>query len=125
MNRTLRILVADDIDPVRSLLTIFAERLEIDCDAVATGSAAVEAFLGRRYDVVLLDCMMPGMSGYEAARLMRDFEQREQVHRTPIVAISSAPDEDLCRNAGMDGWGPKPSNAQELKTLLERYLGSA
>ncbi|WP_434628944.1 ATP-binding protein [Chromobacterium sp. CV08] len=76
---------------------------------------------GERFDMILLDCYMPGMDGYETARRIRECEAGQ----TPIIAISAATDpahQSLCLESGMDGMLSKPLRIHELADVLEMWI---
>ena len=81
----------------------------------------------QRFDVVLMDCQMPVMDGYEATRSMRVWEQEQGVDgaRTPIVALTANAlkgDRDRCLVAGMDDFLPKPFRLDDLQAMLARWI---
>jgi CheY-like chemotaxis protein/HPt (histidine-containing phosphotransfer) domain-containing protein len=93
------------------------------CDHVATGIAAVEAVARRRPDLVLMDCQLPIMDGFEATRLLR--ERPPAGGHLPIIALTACAtpdDQNRCRAAGMDSYLSKPLNAATLLETLRQHL---
>lgn len=94
-------------------------------EAVSDGQQALEALGRADFDLVLMDCQMPGMDGYEATRLIRDSASAVRNHRVPIVAMTAhamAGDRARCLDAGMDDYIAKPVHSKILKGVLERWL---
>lgn len=92
------------------------------------GQQAVQVWLEQQPQVVLMDLQMPVMDGLEATKLIRQHEQRLQVPRTPIIALTANArdsDKERCLQAGMDTFLSKPFAAKELVTVLETLVISA
>lgn len=120
-----RVLVADDNAMNRELVAQMLEKLGCVTDFEQDGEAAVERYRSGRYDVVLMDCRMPRMDGYEACRRIRALESGER--HVPIVAVTanaSAQDRDRAHDAGMDEVLSKPFGYRDLAGCLERYVGT-
>jgi CheY-like chemotaxis protein/HPt (histidine-containing phosphotransfer) domain-containing protein len=115
------LLVEDN--PANQLVgTKLLERLGYDVDVAGDGYEAVSAFASRHYDVVLMDCQMPGMDGYDASRRIRSDEAPDQ--RTPIVALTAGAsngDRERCLAAGMDDYITKPVRPETLAAVLRRW----
>ena len=126
--RRLRVLIAED-NPVNQRLAMRqVERLGFDVDLVDDGAQAVERMFSSRYDALLMDCLMPVMDGYEAAREIRRREADEGLDRTPIIAMTAAAmesDRNRAFDAGMDDHLAKPVKPEPLAEVLARYTGAA
>lgn len=90
------------------------------------GQQAVDQFLQDRPDLIIMDCQMPVMDGFEATRLIREYEsQHVAPERIPILAITAnamTGDREKCLRAGMDDYLSKPFNKSQLQPLLEQTL---
>ncbi|MBF0460677.1 MAG: response regulator [Magnetococcales bacterium] len=92
---------------------------------VADGQQAVEAFRADRFDLVLMDCQMPVMDGYEASRAMRAWEQTQERPPVPIIAFTADSTAEQCSNseaAGMNGFLTKPVFLEPLRIMLNTHL---
>jgi CheY-like chemotaxis protein len=118
-----RILVVDDnVLNVRTAVGLL-QSAGFECDVANGGEEAVRAAARVSYRLVLMDCDMPGMDGYEAARRIR--AQEAAGPRTPIVAMTSAyvASRQRCAEAGMDDSIRQPPRTEDVQRVLERYLG--
>jgi two-component system sensor histidine kinase/response regulator len=118
-----RILLAEDNAVNEKVACRTLEKLGYRVDAVRNGRDAVTAWETGRYDLILMDCQMPVLDGYEATREIRSRESGGR--HTPIVALTAhaMKDDDLkCKAAGMDDYITKPIDRERLDSCLERHL---
>lgn len=117
-----RILVAEDNPANQKVMRRFLDRLGYSGTLASDGREAVEAFREGSFDIVFMDCQMPEMDGYEAARKIREIEKETQRSRTPVVALTAhafTSDRELTKQAGMDDYLTKPLSLKQLeKTIL-------
>jgi CheY-like chemotaxis protein len=100
------------------------EKNGMTVDVVATGREAVARCIATGYSVILMDCQMPDMDGYEATRRIREMESDAR-KRIPVIAITAnamATDRDRCRAAGMDDYVVKPFVPEELIECIASHL---
>ena len=99
------------------------------CDHAANGHEAVEAIQRGRYDLVLMDCQMPKMDGYEATRRIRAWEDESGAgRRVPIVAVTAhamTGDRERCLDAGMDDYLTKPVESSRLVATIAKWLSAS
>ncbi|MEP7057030.1 MAG: ATP-binding protein [Caldimonas sp.] len=124
-NVSARVLLAED-DMVNQMI---AEQMlkKIGCivDVVSDGQAACVAAARTHYDLIFMDCHMPVMDGYEAARRIRA-EEPAHSSRTPIVALTAdtlVGDRELCIESGMDDFMTKPVGSAALAATVRRWTG--
>ncbi|MBA2356361.1 MAG: response regulator [Acidobacteria bacterium] len=124
----LDILLAED-NPVNQRVAMAAlSRAGHRVTVVADGHRALAAVRDTRFDVVLMDLQMPGMSGFEATAGIRDRERHEGLPRLPIIAMTAhamASDVQRCYQAGMDGHIAKPVNVNDLAAVVSRQVAKA
>ena len=121
-----RVLLAEDNVVNQKVALGALDRLGYQADVVANGSEAVTAWQTGRYQVILMDCQMPVMDGYHAAREIRRLERVGM--RIPIIALTAdamAGTEQHCRDAGMDEYLTKPLDRALLENVLRRHLAGA
>ena len=118
-----RVLLAEDNLVNQKVALAMLRKLGIDADLAATGIEALDALVGVAYDLVLMDCQMPAMDGFEATRRIR--ERERGTRRLPVVAMTAnamVGDRERCLEAGMDDHIPKPVRLEVLQRALHRWL---
>ena len=130
IGREWRILVAEDNAVNQKVALRQLARLGFAPEVAANGLEAVEAFERQAYDVVFMDCQMPGMDGFEATRRIRILEsavtegmrKRSPVRIVAMTANAMVQDRQQCLSAGMDDYITKPVMLQDLEAALFRAL---
>lgn len=128
-----RFLVVEDNPVNTNTLVRMLNNLTISCDVARNGKEALSACSKRKYDMILMDCHMPEMDGYEATREIRKIEQEEitasgqskDKARIPIFALTASADaenRDKCYAAGMDDFLTKPIKAEQMANLVRKHL---
>lgn len=108
-------------DVAANMLKLFGCRVDI----VDNGKAAIDAVLNKNYDLILLDCMMPEMDGYETASLLKKMYKKQEVNPCPIIALTANAiegDREKCLVAGMDDYLAKPFKIETLLRVLASWL---
>ena len=120
------VLLAEDDSVNQMVVEAMLTRLGCIVEVAADGNAALTAALHRRFDLILMDCHMPVMDGFEATRRIRDDEFERGRSHTPIVALTAdalAGDRERCIESGMDDYMTKPVSSAMLATAVERWTG--
>jgi len=121
----LKILLVDDNEVNRLVAVARMKKLDLAVAKEASnGADALEEISRTAYDLVLMDCEMPGMDGYETARQIRALEQLCERKPTYIVAMTAHTKDEVQKrscDAGMDDFLTKPWNAREMQEVLERH----
>ncbi len=120
-----RILVVEDMETNRITAQALISRLGYAIDEAADGRNALEKHAQAPYDLILMDCQMPVMDGYEATRQIRHLEDQEQLSRVPIIAMTGnafEQDRKKCFAAGMDDFITKPVQPDMLAKKILLYL---
>jgi len=122
-----RILVAEDDPTNREVAGMMLTKMGFHADLVANGWEALEALQQRAYDLLLLDCEMPVMDGYETARRIRDPRTGARNPLIPIVAVTAdaiSGDREKCFQAGMNDYLAKPVEPRHLAEVLGKWLAA-
>jgi len=123
--RKIRILVVEDNPVNQKVAQAMLRKMGLRADVVADGQEAVNALQMIPYDLVLMDCQMPGMDGFEATRCIRNEASGVINPGIPIIAMTASTmqsDRDMCIQAGMSDFIAKPVLKRELAEMLARWL---
>ncbi len=123
--RTCRVLVAEDNELNQKVALSMLQKLGYAADIASDGEQALARLGEVKYDLVLMDCQMPGLDGFETSRRIRDQESAAGHPRMPIIAMTANAmhgDRDRCIASGMDDYLPKPVKLDGMEQMLERWL---
>jgi CheY-like chemotaxis protein/HPt (histidine-containing phosphotransfer) domain-containing protein len=122
-----RLLLAED-NPVNQEVALGILQIEgYQVTVAKNGAEAVDAFSKAAFDLILMDCHMPEMDGFEATRKIREMEKQNNLKRMPIVALTAnamQQDREECLNAGMDDHLSKPYSRLQMRETLDRWLSA-
>jgi len=119
-------LVADDNKINQQVASLFLQDMGFIVDLAADGIEAVSAFKSNSYDMIFLDCQMPGLDGYEACKIIKEIQQRRGQH-IPIIAVTAnaiAGSREECLAKGMDDYLSKPIDPVLMNKIVTRWLGA-
>jgi CheY-like chemotaxis protein len=120
-----RLLVAEDSLGNQLLVRALLRAHGYDVTVAGNGKQAVEAHASRGYDLILMDCHMPVMDGFQATRRIRERERELKLSRVPIVALTIDTDaRDACLSADMDDFLCKPCDKAKIGEVLRRWLSA-
>lgn len=117
-----RVLLVDDNIINQRLAARLLEKLGCDVAVASSGHDAIEHLLFASCDLIIMDCQMPDVDGYEATRRIRLLEGARG--RTPIVAVTAyamRDDRDRCLSAGMDDYYAKPVTGDDFIAMIDRW----
>lgn len=120
-----RILVAEDNSISTKVIRGMLNKLNLQPDTACNGEEALEAIKAQPYDLVLMDCEMPVLDGFQATHQLREWEVRNARRRTPVVALTAhilSEHRDRAREAGMDGHMAKPVELSNLRELVDHWV---
>ncbi len=121
-----RVLLVEDVLANQKVAITMLEHMGLTVDLAENGIQAVSKWASNEYDLILMDCQMPGMDGYETTTGIRQEEQRQgEGKRIPIVALTAnALEEDraYCEQVGMDDFVAKPIRVGDLTTVIKRFI---
>ena len=124
-DKALSVLLVDDNSVNQQVAIAVLQKQGFLVDIANDGSQALTLFKSNDYDVVLMDCQMPIMDGFEATRNIRSYESVNGMQRTPIIALTanvSDDDRKACLDSGMDDFLVKPMRLQAITDIFSHYL---
>ncbi len=120
-----RVLVIEDYEPNIVVATNYLEQFGYNHDIARNGLEGFEYYQKRQYSVILMDVQMPGISGFETTKLIREYERNNQMKPAHIIGVTAhalSGDRESCLGAGMNDYMAKPFNPAELQGKLSAIL---
>ncbi|MDX1668673.1 MAG: response regulator, partial [Limnobacter sp.] len=120
-----RILIAEDVPLNQKILKQTLEKFGVEVVCANDGNEALEKLVTGSFDLIFMDCQMPGMDGYEATRRIREGSVGLEHSDIPVVALtahSMVGDDKACMEAGMSQYMSKPVNATQIGEVLKKWL---
>lgn len=120
-----RILLVEDNDINREVAMSIMKSLGYPAEAVESGSRAIEALSAGEYDLVLMDCQMPGMDGFATTEMIRRPDSTVKNHAIPVIAMTASAmrgDRERCIESGMNDYLSKPIKMKKLDAALRKWL---
>ena len=122
----LRIILAEDNLVNQKIMVAYLTKLNYVFDLAENGEEVLELLKSKDYDVILMDCQMPLLDGYDTTQAIREMEANHQLSKHIVIiamtANAFAEDRDRCLASGMDDYLSKPLRKQQLKETLERWM---
>ncbi len=121
----MKILLVEDNLMNQKVVMFNLKKLDCEITAVSNGREAIEIFKSNKYDIVLMDIMLPEKNGYEITLEIREFEKINEV-KDPVTIIALTAntyenDKEKCLSVGMNDYLSKPFSAQQLINTIEKY----
>nr|WP_321404808.1 response regulator [uncultured Desulfobacter sp.] len=120
----IHVLVAEDNITNQDVFSTMLKKFGCRVDIASTGVEAIDKFTSLKPDIILMDCQMPKMDGYQACREIRKYEGTIGIH-TPIIAITAhamSEDREKCQKAGMDDFLTKPFMMEDLLEIIKKWI---
>jgi CheY-like chemotaxis protein len=116
------VLVAEDNEVNQTVIRAMLRKLGIVPTIVGDGRQVLDAVGRQSFDLILMDCQMPVMDGFEATRAIRDLTSDPRPVIVAVTANAMTGDAERCRAAGMDDYVSKPISVRELRRVLAPWL---
>ena len=123
--KSAKILVAEDNATNQKLVKNLLNKLGLDCDIASNGQEALDLFKNNKYNLILLDCQMPVMDGFESASEIRKYENEHNLEPISILALTSSAfehDKEKCLSFGMNDIITKPIRMEDFVSKLNKYI---
>ncbi len=124
----MKILLIEDNLLNQKVVIFNLKKFNYDITAITDGKEALENVKKSRYDLILMDIMLPGMNGYEITEEIRNFEKQNKIKTpVPIIALTANTydnDRERCINAGMNEYLAKPFTSEQLVEVINKFISA-
>lgn len=123
--KSFKILVAEDNPTNQKFIGKFLNKFGLECKIVSNGQEAFDMFKKEQFDLILLDCHMPVMDGYEATISIRNYEKEQNLKPIPIIALTAnafSSNKDKCLSLGMNDVITKPIKMDDMIAKFNKFL---
>lgn len=120
-----KILLVEDNKVNQKLTMMLLKKEKLSAEIAENGLEAYQKFIDHKYDLILMDCQMPEMDGFESTNKIRAYEREHSLGHIPIIALTAnamAGDRERCIKSGMDDFLSKPIDKERLKFSLSQWL---
>lgn len=124
-NKKIKVLLCEDNEVNLKVAAMILKKLNADIDIAENGQEAINKFMHVKYDVILMDCMMPIVDGYQATAEIRRIEKESKMVKTAIIALTAnatTDDKQKCLDAGMDDFITKPIKREIVEEKIAKWL---
>jgi len=123
----MRILLVEDNKMNQLVALRMLDKIGFPAEVAGDGASAIAMVKAQPFDLVLMDCQMPGMDGFDTTRIIREMEHAAGLAGTPVIGVSARADSgerEQAIAAGMDDHLTKPMRVDDLQRAIERWLGA-
>ena len=128
----LKVLIVEDNEVNQKVIQAMLQHYSVKTDVAENGEEALEKLKEKSYDLIIMDCQMPVMDGFETSAAIRNINDNDETYQTKsnviIVAVTanaSESDIDKCYEYGMNDFLPKPVELDVIGRMLEKWHGNA
>jgi DNA-binding response OmpR family regulator len=118
-----QVLIIEDEERIRNIIKVFIRNISLEIDEAADGKEALDKIFNKKYDLIILDLMLPHVDGYEVLNQVRKDEEMSDI---PVIITSALrSDKDILKGfkEGANYYIPKPFDAKEFVSSVELILG--
>lgn len=121
----IKVLLCEDNEVNMKVANMILKRMNLNIDFAENGQEAINKFIHIKYDLILMDCMMPVVDGYEATKEIRKIEKENKMPRTAIIALTANAtdaDKQKCLDTGMDDFISKPIKREIVEAKINEWI---